>query len=429
MVAALATDAESCSGHECAYSLQYQKNREGIGVEIDSTSKRGHARVCPKSALMKSNIIFVTSHPMSVVAFILPHIRVLKSSMSVEVIANSNERALLQQRGLDIPVDHVKILRPIAPWSDIRALWVLYLRFKKVRPSAVHTITPKAGLLGMMGAWLACVPVRVHSFTGQVWLTRTGLLRWLLKLTDKLIAAMATDVLVDSPSQRDFLIKQGIVTAEGSIVLGAGSICGVNLKRFSPNEFVRKIVRGEMRTPSDAVVCLYLGRLNRDKGVLDLARAFAQLADKNSEAELWLVGPDEGDYFKQIQALLGDATCKVKRWEYTASPERFMQAADLFCLPSYREGFGSTVIEAAACGLPSLVSRIYGLADAVVEGKTGWMHEAGNIQDLTQQLDRLLSDPIELASKGVAARRNVAMHFTEKKVTDAMLDFYKKRLL
>lgn len=377
---------------------------------------------------MKPSIVFLTSHPMSVVAFILPHIRVLKLVMSVEIVTNSTERDLLQPVGVDIPIDHLPIVRQIAPWSDIKALWVLYWRFRKNSPFAVHSITPKAGLLGMLGAWLARVPVRVHSFTGQVWLTQTGFLRWLLKFTDKLIAVMATDILVDSPSQRDFLIRQGIITGERSIVLGAGSICGVNVKRFSPNESVRKVVRDEMGTASDAIVCLYVGRLNRDKGVLDLALAFAQLASKHPEAELWVVGPDEGDYFEQMKALLGDEICKVKRLGYTPSPERLMQAADLFCLPSYREGFGSTVIEAAACGLPSLVSRIYGLTDAVVEEETGWMHEAGNVEDLKQQLDRLLSDPVELVSKGIAARQNAVTYFSEKDITDAMLAFYQKRL-
>jgi glycosyltransferase involved in cell wall biosynthesis len=377
---------------------------------------------------MNPGIVFLTSHPMSVVAFMLPHIRALKSLAPVEVYANSYESTLLQQRGVDVPIDFVPIVRPIVPWSDIHALWVLYWRFKKSRPLAVHTITPKAGLLGMLAAWLARVPVRVHSFTGQVWATRTGLMRWLLKASDKRIAAMATDILVDSPSQRDFLIEQGVVTAERSSVLGAGSICGVNIERFSPYESVREVVRDELGTAFDAVVCLYLGRLNRDKGVLDLASAFVQIADKHPKAELWVVGPDEADYFQQMQALLGKATSQVKRVDFTPTPERFMQAADLFCLPSYREGFGSSVIEAAACGVPALASRIYGLTDAVVEGQTGWMHKAGDVQELAQQLDRLLANPAELASKGKAAREYVETHFAEEIVTDAMLQFYQKRL-
>ena len=377
---------------------------------------------------MNSGIIFVTSHPMSAVSFLLPHIRALKSLMPVQVFANSNESDLLQKRGVNVPIDFVPIVRPIAPWSDIQALWVLYWRFKKNRPQAVHTITPKAGLLGMIAAWLARVPMRVHSFTGQVWVTRTGFMRWLLKATDKLIVAMATDVLVDSPSQRDFLIEQGIVTAESSSVLGAGSICGVDTERFSPNESVREIVRNELGTALDAVVCLYLGRLNHDKGVLDLASAFVQLVGKHPKAELWVVGPDEADYFQQMQTLLGRAASHIKRVDYTPTPERFMQAADLFCMPSYREGFGSSVIEAAACGVPTLASRIYGLTDAVVEGQTGWMHKAGDIQEVKQQLDRLFANPAKLAPKGEAARRYVETFFAEEILTDEMINLYKHRL-
>lgn len=325
-------------------------------------------------------------------------------------------------------IDFVPIVRPIAPWSDIMALWVLYWLFKKNPPLVVHSITPKAGLLAMIAAWLARVPLRVHSFTGQVWITHTGTMRWMLKTADKVIAAMATDILVDSPSQRDFLIDQGVLTAERSSVLGTGSICGVNTTRFSPNKSVREVVRNELGVSFDSVVCLYLGRLNRDKGVLDLAIAFAQVAKKYPKAELWVVGPDEAFYYQQMALLLGKVKSQVKRVGFTNKPERFMQAADLFCLPSYREGFGSSVIEAASCGVPALTSRIYGLTDAVVEGKTGWMHEAGDVQELSQHLDRLFANPDELPVRGKAAREYVETFFAEEIVTDAMQNLYEHRL-
>jgi glycosyltransferase involved in cell wall biosynthesis len=377
---------------------------------------------------MNSGIVFVTSHPVSVVSFILPHIRALKSLVPIQVFANSNESALLQQRGVDVPIDFVPIVRPIAPWHDIQALWLLYWRFKNGRPQAVHTITPKAGLLGMLAAWLARVPLRMHSFTGQVWVTRAGFMRWFLKEADKLIAAMATDVLVDSPSQRDFLIEEGVVTADRSSVLGAGSICGVNTKRFSPSESVREAVRNELGTALDAVVCLYLGRLNRDKGVLDLASAFAQISGKYPKAELWVVGPDEADYFQQMLSILGKAASHIKRVDYTPTPERFMQAADLFCMPSYREGFGSSVIEAAACGTPTLASRIYGLTDAVVEGQTGWLHEAGNKSDISNKLEMILKDPDEIRIRGEAAQNYVKSAFEQRLITSAMKQFYETKL-
>lgn len=377
---------------------------------------------------MDPGIIFVTSHPMSVLAFMLPHIKALKSLGSVQVFANSYQRSLLQQRGIDVLIDFVPIIRPLAPWSDIKALWILYWRFKKIRPLAVHTITPKAGLLGMIAAWLTRVPIRVHSFTGQVWVTRKGFTRWLLKAADKCIAAMATDVLVDSPSQRNFLIEHDVVTAKSSSVLGAGSICGVNIERFSPNKSVRKVVRSEFGTASDSFVCLYLGRLNRDKGILDLASAFAQVAGKHPKVELWVVGPDEADYFQQMKVLFGKTITQVKRTEYTDTPERIMQAADLFCLPSYREGFGSSVIEAAACSVPTLASKIYGLTDAVSEGRTGWMHKAGDFHDLGKQLERIVINPAELYLRGQAARKYAKMYFREEILTNAMLQFYSKRL-
>jgi glycosyltransferase involved in cell wall biosynthesis len=377
---------------------------------------------------MKRNIVFVASHPMSVVTFMLPHIRALKDMVTVQVLVNTTDSTLLQQRGVDVRIEPVQVVRPIAPWADIKALWNLYWRFKRIRPLAVHTITPKAGLLGMTAAYLARVPVRMHSFTGQVWVTRKGLMRWLLKAADQCTFAMATDALVDSPSQRDFLIQEGVLTAAGSAVLGAGSICGANTQRFCPNSNALQAVRSEIGTAPDALVCLYLGRLNRDKGVLDLAAAFAQVAAKHPQAELWVVGPDEANWFEQMQALLGDAMGQVKRVGFTPEPERFMQAADVFCLPSYREGFGSSVIEAAACGVPALASRIYGLTDAVAEGRTGWMHEPGNVQDLAEKLDDLLARPDELVARGVAAREHAMTMFAEETITAAMVQFYKKRL-
>lgn len=365
---------------------------------------------------------------MSVVVFMLPHLKALQANWSLQVLANTQEADLLQKRGLDVPVEFAPVERQIRPWADIKALWCLFKKFRVERPLAVHTLTPKAGLLGMCAAWLARVPVRVHTFTGQVWVTRQGPMRWVLKAADQCIAALATDVLVDSPSQRHFLIQEGVVSAQGSAVLGEGSICGVDTQRFSPSPLVRQQVRADMGTSNDALVCLYLGRLNRDKGALDLAAAFAQVENKHPKAELWVVGPDEDDMFAQMQSLLSACRHRVRRVGYTNEPERFMQAADLFCLPSYREGFGSSVIEAAACGVPALASRIYGLTDALVEGQTGWMHEAGNVQDLAAQLDVLLEGSTQLQIRGDAARANVERVFEQSLITDAMLAFYKVRL-
>jgi glycosyltransferase involved in cell wall biosynthesis len=374
-------------------------------------------------------LCFIASHPLSVLVFLTPHLKVLSHIFEIRVLANTREKNLLKNIGLNISVESAEVVRNIDLFKDVKAIWRLYLLLKLDRPYAVHTLTPKAGLIGMFAAWLVRVPLRVHTFTGQVWVTHTGLMRQLLKVADKCIAALATDIFVDSPSQRDFLIAEGVIHPSKSKVLASGSMCGVDTTRFFPSLQMRHRVRLELGATEDALVCLYLGRLNRDKGVLDLASAFSKIAASHPKAELWVVGPDERDFFDRMMSSLKGVENKVKRVGYTKVPEQYMQAADLFCLPSYREGFGLSVIEAAACGVPALASRIYGLTDAVLEGCTGWMHAAGSIEDLARTLDSALSSPHELKRRGAAAQLNVNQMFSEERVTSAMVEFYKNRCL
>lgn len=377
---------------------------------------------------MKSGIVFVASSPLSVVAFLAPHIIVLEALAPVQVFANTKDTGLLKQHGLDLEIGFVPIVRPISLWFDIWALWVLFRQFRRIQPKAVHSITPKAGLLTMVAAWLAGVPIRAHSFTGQVWVNKTGLKRWLLKSCDKLIAFFATNNLIDSHSQRAFLIEEGVVGHLKSDVLGAGSICGVDIQRFCPNLQVREALRARMGVGQKTFVCLYLGRLNKDKGIFDLVRAFSKLASSRPNVELWLVGPDEQGMYNEVLNMMEPVSGQLRRVDYTSEPERFMQSADLFCLPSHREGFGSSIIEAAACRVPSLVSRIYGLADAVIEGRTGWVHEAGNVNDITNNLETILMAPDEIKNRGKAARSYVENTFEQSLITGAMKRFYRTRL-
>lgn len=183
---------------------------------------------------------------MSVIAFMLPHIRTLNNYFDIRVIANTKDQELLKQRGINVPVEELALVRPIDLWKDLKALLMLYTRFKRGDFSAIHTVTPKAGLIGMLAAWAARVPWRVHSFTGQVWSTKTGVMRGFLKYIDKLIVILATEVLIDSHSQRAFLIDEAVVTEKNSSVLGYGSICGVNTERFRPDSSERLQLREEI---------------------------------------------------------------------------------------------------------------------------------------------------------------------------------------
>ena len=323
---------------------------------------------------------------MSVVSFLKPHLISLSPNVRLCVIANTSKFNLLYEYGLEVPIIFVPLERSIKPFKDFLALYRLYKIFLTNKPDGVHTITPKAGLLGMLAAWLARVPVRVHCFTGQVWITQKGIIRVLSYFSDYLIAKLATNIIIDSHSQKVFLLKHRIINEKKSIVFGSGSICGVDFNRFCPDIADRIIIRNNLGISLQSNVLLFLGRLNRDKGILDLVEAFILLSKIRTNLVLLLVGPDEGNLLEQINKRCFDLGNRFIYVDYTNTPERYMRASDLFCLPSYREGFGVSVIEAASCGIPALVSRIYGLTDSIIEGETGWFHEAGNIYDLRNSL-------------------------------------------
>ncbi len=357
----------------------------------------------------------------------MPHLISLSPVVRLSVIANTARLSLLDKYGLDIPIIFVPIERTLKPYRDLIALYSLYKIFLANAPDGVHTITPKAGLLGMIAAWLARVPVRVHTFTGQVWITQKGIFRIILYFSDFLIAKLATDTIIDSQSQKVFLLKSHILSEKKSIVFGAGSICGVDVKRFSPDNSDRISIRNKLGISSESTVLLFLGRLNRDKGVLDLVEAFMSLAQLHTNLALLLVGPDEDNLCAQINKQFFNFDKKLIYVGYTDNPERYIRASDLFCLPSYREGFGVSVIEAAACGVPALVSRIYGLTDSVVEGETGWFHEAGNINDLKKSLSEVIADMDKLRQRGHAARNRAIREFSQQRITAEMFDFYSTR--
>ncbi len=371
----------------------------------------------------RERFCLVVSSPMTAKAFLRDLLRSVAGAFKLRVIANAPNGDFLEEMHLEASFAAVPLRREISPWHDVIALLQLARVFRHGKFQIVHSVTPKAGLLAMTAAWLAGIPCRVHTFTGQVWATRTGWRRRLLKCADRMTAFFATHLLVDSPSQREFLLAERVIRADKSRVLGCGSISGVDVDRFKPDGSARVAVRKELGLSEQDVVFLYVGRLNRDKGVPELLKAFALLVGKFSAARLLLVGPDEEDLDRNMPS-----STAMMRVGYTDQPERYMAAADVFVLPSHREGFGSTIIEAAACGLPSIASRIYGLTDAVVEGLTGLLHRPQSVADLASAMEVLAADPEKRDRMGREARARALRDFRMEAVTRHTMQFYRSAL-
>ena len=367
-------------------------------------------------------ICFVVSTPMTTQAFLKDQIQSLSRYFEVTTVANYIDNPEYKIAWEGIKIKNIPLSRSVKPLQDLKALYELFFFFKSEQFSVVHTITPKAGLIGITAAFLAGIEIRIHTFTGQVWVTRKGISRWFLKNIDRFFASLTTHIYADSSSQLDFLIKEKVVPPKKIKTLADGSISGVDLKRFKPDEFNRQQVRKAFGLKEDSVCILFLGRMSLDKGIKDLVKAFDRI---NTEyAHLFLVGPDECGMRSQVLSMAGQVSLRIHFVDYTFEPEKFMAAADIFCLPSYREGFGSVVIEAAACGLPSIASRIYGLTDAVVHGVTGLLFPPGDIEGLLQALLKLVENPMLRKRMGNAAKTRAGDLFNQKRLTQAILSEY-----
>jgi glycosyltransferase involved in cell wall biosynthesis len=377
--------------------------------------------------LAKRRICFVVSSPMTAVAFLSDHIRALSSRYDVHLIANADESEVAHPGLRSATFHRIRIQRATAPLADLQALFELVRVIRVERFSTVHSLTPKAGLLTAIAAYIARVPVRMHTYTGQVWATRHGPARWLLKQVDRLIARLDTHVTVDSASQLEFLRNARVLTRAEGEVIGPGSVSGVDSQRFKPDAVARAQVRSELAIPSSAFVFLFVGRLNRDKGVLELASAFDAFAQERGNAFLIFVGPEEEKLREQIRARCARAASRVRFVSWSDQPERYMAASDVFCLPSHREGFGAVIIEAAAAGLPAIGSRIYGVVDAIEHDRTGLLVSPAS-SELAAAMEELADDDALRARLGAAARDRALRQFSKESVTSAFLAFYERIL-
>jgi glycosyltransferase involved in cell wall biosynthesis len=373
-------------------------------------------RIAPNRA----TICFLVSSPMTLKT-LEPHIRALAKSQRVVVVANFDFGAPFFTDAGYVSVVHLPMIRRLAPVSDFETLVGLLSLFSKIKPEVLVTVTPKAGLLGQIAGMLARIPTRIHWFTGQVWSNKRGLLRGSLKLADRLIASLCTFGWVDGHAQLSFLESQRVVSRRKFSVLLHGSVAGVDTDCFRPNATVRAEVRGELEIGLDEVVISYLGRLTRDKGVVDLANALVR-SRKLSNICLVAMGPDEEGIQEEFERALkrGDINCRFLG--HVTDPEKYLQASDIFCLPSYREGFPTSVLQASAVGLPVVVSRIYGTEGTFLEGITGISFSPGNLEELAGVIWSLIDSREKSKEMGLAAREYVLSNFKQIDLVNAFVE-------
>lgn len=377
---------------------------------------------------MQIKVIRACTVPQSI-GFVVGMIPDLTKEYEVGVLSSPGEEwAMLDKYGDAVKRLEVPMERHISPLRDLRSLWRLVRVFRRERPDMVHSMTPKAGMLCMLAAWITRVPVRVHMFTGLVFPTATGLKRRILMATDRLTCACATHVLPEGEGVKRDLLVNGI-TRKPIKVLGYGNCRGIDLDRFDPTLPEIQAEAAKLRKP-EVFTFIAIGRLVGDKGINELVAAFSRLNRELPATRLILVGPQEKelDPLSPATLLEIESNPAIEAVGNQADVRPWLIAADCHVLASYREGFPNVVIEAGAMGLPQIVTDINGANEIIINGRNGVIVPPKNADAIHASMSRMATDPAFRSVLAANARPLIASRYEQSYVRRCLKEYYKEIL-
>ena len=368
-------------------------------------------------------IIRTTTVPESLDTFCKGMLQELSEKYEIVALSSPGEALERVAEREGVRAIAVPMARRISLKSDLVSLCRLVKVFRNEKPTMVHSMTPKAGLLCMMAAWIAGIPVRVHTFTGLVFPTATGLKRRILMATDWLTCACATHIIPEGEGVKNDLLNNGI-TQKPLKVLGYGNVRGVDLDFYSRRSEVMKLA-AEIK--KDVFTFVFVGRIVRDKGINELCQAMDKLS-KSVQARLILVG----NFEDSLDSISDDARGIIKRNpaiesvgpKYGDELLSYYAASDCFVFPSYREGFPNTVIEAGAMGVPSIVTDINGSREIIRQGKNGVVIPSKDADALYEAMMNMVNDNASRDRMAGNAREMIASRFEQSFVRKCLYDFY-----
>jgi glycosyltransferase involved in cell wall biosynthesis len=327
----------------------------------------------------------------------------------------------------------VPMTRRITPLLDIISLIKLILLFRRLNPDIVHTHTPKAGILGMMAAWLLRVPIRMHTVAGLPWMESHGLKRKVLEVTEKLTYFFATNIYPNSKRLKDFISSKNWVSVKKLKTIGNGSSNGVNVRFFSINKVISDkalhIRSGLGISESNFIFC-FIGRLVSDKGVNELVEATEILSKQRQDFSLILVGKTEDD----LDPLSPETMKTIGRNNaifnvgFVNDVRPYIAASNMAILPSYREGFPNVPLQAGAMGKACIATDINGSSEIIKHGETGWLIPPKNAKELANAMRYCMENRKEVIEKGLVIHKRILADFDQQKFWNEILQEYKSHL-
>ncbi|AEL28603.1 glycosyltransferase family 4 protein [Cyclobacterium marinum] len=326
----------------------------------------------------------------------------------------------------------IPFTRKITPLKDIYCLWLLFRLFKREKPDIVHTHTPKAGLLGMVAAWMAGVPVKIHTLAGLPFIVEKGRKAKLLSDIEKITYRFADEVWPNSYSLKDFIISKKLVRPEKVKIIGEGSSNGVDLKVFDRNNLQENhLVAATMRIVpgEDDFLMLTVGRLVKDKGIADLVEAFVQSKIVNRSKLILL-----GDFEQDLNPLEPKTINQIKdhprivHVPWTDHVAHYLAICDVLIHPSHREGFPNVLLESGAMCCPIICSDIPGNTDLVKHKKTALVYQVGLVSALKEAMEFAFVKRADMQGYAENLHQRVVEKFDRNSIQKNIFNAYNRLL-
>lgn len=367
--------------------------------------------------IKQKKVLFISSSQHFAEVFLKDFFEFLSDNYQINLITNLEEKIYLPKK---VYLYNVNISRKINILNDLfSAIRILFLTFK-IRPSFVITTTPKCTIFGSLIKIFFPSIKRIHIYTGITWTNMNGLKKKLFIKIDKLNIFLSTKVLFDSKEQIHFLSDHEFNQSKFNLI-NNGSIKGVNSNIFYKyNINKRNILRKRYNIPLSSKVILYMGRIDIEKGILDLLDSFKNIANNYKNILLLLVGKDEMEINSKLKLRYQAIRKKIIYLKHNKSPEEIYNLADILCLPSKREGFGNVVIESSAVEIPVVGSDIYGLRSSLVNELNGLTFKQNETKDLTEKLTFLIENEHIRKKLGENGRKYVNKYFNHNDVNSSL---------
>lgn len=375
-------------------------------------------------------IIRTSTIPLSLNVLLKGQLKFLSKRFVVIGLSSQGNDLIEVGKREEIKTISVEMERGISPFKDLIALFKLYYVFKKENPLVIHSITPKAGLLTMLAGKMAGVPIRMHTFTGLVFPTRTGFMQKLLIKMDQLLCWAATHIYPEGNGVKNDLISYRI-TSKPLKVLANGNVNGINLEYFSKDhisEQTQEQLKKELNIQQNDFVFVFVGRLVGDKGINELVEAFSKFRTPNSK--LLLVGPLESELDPLEEETLKeiDRNPQIISVGFQSDVRPYFAVSDALVFPSYREGFPNVVMQAGAMGLPCIVTDINGCNEIIIEGENGLIIPVKNKEAIKNSMIHLIKDKEYYQKLKNNSRNLIKERYEQSVVWEALLKEYKTLL-